>query len=60
MQKVIIIYAIVQLMSTAYGLAVIESIRPMVEKKLKDQGYIQNKNRSRDQPPGRLHCRPTS
>ena len=43
-QKVLIVYAIVQLMTTAYGLAVIESIRPMVEEKLKDQGYIKKKN----------------
>ena len=44
MQNVLIIYAIIQLMTTAYGLAVIESIRPMVEEKLRDQGYIKNKN----------------
>ncbi len=44
MEKVLIVYAIVQLMTTAYGLAVIESIRPMVEEKLRDQGYIKNKN----------------
>jgi len=44
MDKVLIVYAIVQLMSTAYGLSVIESIRPMVEEKLRDQGYIKNKN----------------
>ena len=44
MQKALIVYAIVQLMTTAYGLAVIESIRPMVEEKLRDQGYIKNKN----------------
>ena len=44
MEKVFIVYAIAQLISTAYGLAVIESIRPIVEKKLRDQGYIKNKN----------------
>ena len=44
MQRVLIVYAIVQLMTTAYGLAVIESIRPMVEEKLRDKGYIKNKN----------------
>jgi hypothetical protein len=44
MQKVLIIYAIIQLMTTAYGLAVIESIRPMVEARLRGQGYIKNKN----------------
>ncbi len=44
MQKALIIYAIIQLITTAYGLAVIESIRPMVEKKLRDQGYKKNRN----------------
>ena len=44
MQNALIIYAIIQLITTAYGLAVIESIRPMVEEKLRDQGYIKNKN----------------
>lgn len=44
MSKVVLIYAIVQLITTAYGLAVIESIRPIVEEKLRDQGYIKNKN----------------
>lgn len=44
MQKALIVYAIVQLMTTAYGLAVIESIRPLVEERLRDKGYIKNKN----------------
>ena len=44
MPKLLVIYAIVQLMTTAYGLAVIESIRPIVEEKLRGQGYIKNKN----------------
>ncbi len=44
MQKAIIIYVIIQLVSTAYGLAVIESIRPIVEKKLREQGYKKNRN----------------
>lgn len=44
MKEVLIIYAIIQLITTAYGLAVIESIRPMVEKKLKEKGYERNNN----------------
>ncbi len=44
MQKALIIYVIIQLITTAYGLAVIESIRPIVEKKLRDQGYKKNRN----------------
>ena len=44
MEKVLIIYVIVQLITSAYGLAVIESVTPLVEKKLKDKGYTKNKN----------------
>ena len=44
MKNIILIYIIVQLVTTAYGLAVIESARPFVEKKLIDEGYQKNKN----------------
>ncbi len=44
MNKVITIYAISQLLTTAYGLAVIESVRPIVEKRLHDKGYKKNRN----------------
>ena len=44
MKDVIIIYIITQLITTAYGIAVIESVRPFVEKELRDNGYHRNKN----------------
>lgn len=45
MGKVILIYLIVQLITTAFGLSVIETIRPIVNKKLIDDGYVlKNKN----------------
>lgn len=44
MEKVLIIYVIVQLVTSAYGLAVIESVTPLVEKRLKDKGYTKNQN----------------
>ena len=44
MKNAIIIYVVTQLITNAYGLAVIESARPFVEKKLIDQGYQKNKN----------------
>ena len=44
MKNVFILYVITQLVTTAYGLAVIESTRPFVESKLIDQGYHKNKN----------------
>jgi hypothetical protein len=44
MEKVLIIYVIVQLITSAYGLAVIESVTPLVEKRLKDKGYTKNQN----------------
>ena len=45
MGNVILAFIIAQLISTAYGLAVIGSVRPIIEKKLKDEGYVlKNKN----------------
>lgn len=45
MENVILAFIIAQLISTAYGLAVIGSVRPIIEKKLKDEGYVlKNKN----------------
>ena len=46
MDNIIIIYVIAQLLTTAFGIAVIESVRPLVEKKLHDKGYIQKRNNS--------------
>ncbi len=40
MLKVLIAYIIIQLLTTAYGVSVIESVRPIVEKKLDDDGYV--------------------
>ncbi len=44
MKTVLLIYIITQLITDAYGLAVIESVRPFVEKRLHDEGYHKNKN----------------
>ena len=44
MKNIIIIYIIAQLVTTAYGLAVIESAKPFIEKQLRDKGYHKNKN----------------
>ena len=45
MENLILAFIIAQLISTAYGLAVIGSVRPIIEKKLKDEGYVlKNKN----------------
>lgn len=45
MGKVILVYAIIQLITTAFGLSVIETIRPIVNKKLLKDGYVlKNKN----------------
>lgn len=45
MENVILAFIIAQLISTAYGLAVIGSVKPLIEKKLKDEGYVlKNKN----------------
>ena len=40
MENVIIAFIVAQLLSTAYGLAVIGSVKPIIEKKIKDQGYV--------------------
>ena len=43
--NVILVYIITQLISTAYGLAVIGSVKPLVEERLRDKGYVlKNKN----------------
>lgn len=45
METVIIALIVAQLISTAYGLAVIGSVKPIIEEKLRDQGYVlKNKN----------------
>ena len=45
MDRVIIVLIIIQLITTAFGLAVIESVRPLINKGLRDRGYIlRNKN----------------
>ncbi len=46
MGNIILIYAIAQLLSTAYGLSVIETVRPLVNKQLVDEGYILRKKNS--------------
>ena len=40
MENLILAFIIAQLISTAYGLAVIGSVRPIIEKKLKDESYV--------------------
>jgi len=45
MENVLLIYIITQLISTAYGLSVIETVKPIVKQKLYDEGYVlKNKN----------------
>lgn len=45
MGNVVIAFIVAQLISTAYGLAVIGSVEPIIEQKLRDQGYVlKNKN----------------
>lgn len=45
MGNVILIYFIIQLLSTAYGISVIETVKPIVNKKLVDDGYVlKNRN----------------
>lgn len=44
MKNAFIIYVISQLITTAYGLAVIESAKPFIDKELIDNGYHKNKN----------------
>lgn len=45
MKNILLFYVIAQLISTAYGVAVIESVRPFVKAKLHDEGYVK-KNRN--------------
>jgi len=40
MDRFIIVCIIIQLITTAFGLAVIESVRPLINKGLRDRGYI--------------------
>ena len=45
MKDILLIYGVIQLVSTAYGLSVIGSVKPLIEKRLRDQGYVEkNKN----------------
>lgn len=45
MENVILAFIIAQLISTAYGLSVIGSVKPVIENKLKNEGYVlKNKN----------------
>lgn len=45
MKNILLFYVIAQLVSTAYGVAVLESVRPFVKVRLYDEGYVQkNKN----------------
>lgn len=45
MKEILLAYAAIQLISTAYGLSVIGSVKPLIEEKLRDKGYvIKNKN----------------
>ena len=46
MDKVIIVIFIANLLTTAFGLAVIESVKPVVMNKLRDKGYILRKKNS--------------
>lgn len=46
MDKVVLVYIIIQLLTTAFGLAVIESVRPIIEKKLHDKGFYQRNRNS--------------
>lgn len=45
MGNILLTYIVVQLLSTAYGLSVIETVKPIVNQKLTDDGYIlKNRN----------------
>ena len=45
MENVILAFIIAQLISTAYGLSVVGSVKPVIENKLKNEGYVlKNKN----------------
>ena len=46
MDRVLLVYAIVQLITTAFGLAVIESIKPIVEERLETSGYVKRNRNS--------------
>jgi len=46
MIKVLITYIIIQLITTAYGVSVIETVRPLVKKQLDDDGYVLKNNNS--------------
>lgn len=46
MDKIFILFLIAQLLTTAFGISVIESVRPLVEKKLHDKGYVQKRQNS--------------
>lgn len=43
---VLLVYAVTQLLSTAYGLTVIGALRPIIEDKLKNKGYIEREKNS--------------
>ncbi|UKI58216.1 MAG: hypothetical protein L6V81_01875 [Clostridium sp.] len=43
MMDILLIYAVMQLMSTAFGLAVIGAVRSSIEEKLQDKGYVLKK-----------------
>lgn len=45
MGNILLIYVVVQLITTAYGVSVIETVKPIVNRKLLDDGYVlKNKN----------------
>lgn len=46
MKNIILIFIIAHLLSTAYGISVIETVKPLVKKKLVDEGYILRKKNS--------------
>ena len=45
MRDFLLIYAVMQLMSTAFGLTVIGIVKSLIEEKLQDKGYVlKNRN----------------
>ena len=46
MDKILLVYVIAQLITTAFGLAVIESIKPIVEERLEVSGYVKRNRNS--------------
>lgn len=46
MKNVVLVFVIAHLLSTAYGISVIETVKPLVKKKLVDEGYILRKKSS--------------